>query len=153
MSHAEAHCHQGRHPIGPRHRRCAVSVGTPDLLLLYLFGFARSLIGLRHPSPVDLTRMYSSFGIDYIDVSIAGSSSTPLSSTMRIFSKQWGCCCAATSGHSTAARVFASSLHLHCRPLCIDDCAAKSLLRHMSAQGLRPADWSSSSSCHYSHRR
>jgi hypothetical protein len=88
MSHAEAHCHQGRHPIGPRHRRCAVSVGTPDLLLLYLFGFARSLIGLRHPSPVDLTRTYPSFGIDYTNISIIGSLSTSLSSTTRIFSKQ-----------------------------------------------------------------
>jgi hypothetical protein len=80
-------------------------VGTPNLLLLYLFGFARSLIGLRHPSPVDLTRTYSSFGIDYTNVSIIGSSSTSLSSTTRIFSEQWVCCCVASLGHSTTARV------------------------------------------------
>ena len=47
----------------------------------------------------------------------------------------------ASSGCSTAARVSASPLHLHHRPLCIDDCTAHSLLRHPSAQGLRPADW------------
>lgn len=51
------------------------------------------------------------------------------------------CCRVASSGCSTAARVSASPLHLHHRPLCIDDCTAHSLLRHPSAQGLRPADW------------
>jgi len=60
---------------------------------------------------------------------------------MHIFSEQQGCCYVASSGCSTAARVSASPLHLHYRHLCIDDCAAQSLLRHPSAQGLCLADW------------
>jgi len=59
---------------------------------------------------------------------------------MCIFSEQRGCCYVASSGHSTVTRVFASPLHLHRRPLCIDDCAVQSLPRHASAQGRRPAD-------------
>jgi hypothetical protein len=49
-SRVEVHCHRGRHPVGSRRSRCAVSLGTPDLLLLYLFSFARSLIGVELPT-------------------------------------------------------------------------------------------------------
>lgn len=47
----------------------------------------------------------------------------------------------ASSGPSTVVCVSASPLHLHHRLLCLDDCAAQSLLRHPSAQGVCPADW------------
>jgi len=81
-------------------------------------------IGLRRPSLIDLTHTYYNFGIDYIYVSIVCSSSIPSLSTTRIFSDQRGCRCVTSSGRSTAARVFASPLHLHRGPLCIDDCAS-----------------------------
>ena len=68
-------------------------------------------------------------------------SSTPSSSTTCIFSEQQGCCCVASSSHNIVVRVYALPLHLHRHHLCIDDCVAQSLLRHPSAQGLRPADW------------
>ena len=58
-----------------------------------------------------------------------------------MFSEQQGCCCVASSGRSTAVSVSTSPLHLHRRHLCIDDCAAQSLLCHPSAQGLRSANW------------
>jgi hypothetical protein len=115
------------------------------------FWLARSLIEIESPTARRPRAYYSSIGIDWAyrlghrlcisrpstAARPIGSSLTPLPSTTRIFSEQQGCCCVASSGHSTAACVSASLLHLHRLHLCIDDYAAPSVCTRSSSSSRR----------------